>query len=110
MEQGQSAILDGSFKRQSERLSLMDLAEKTGARIQFIECRASLKIIHRRLEQRSLQPKAVSDGRWEIFNQQRKDFDPIVDPVRPKCFRVKTIRPFEYIIKQLHLMTSQKIT
>ena len=101
LEQGQSVILDGSYKRQSERLTLMDLAEKTGARIQFFECRAPLKIIRQRLEQRSLELKAVSDGRWEIFKYQRQDFDPIANPVRSKCLRVRTIYPVEQLAEKL---------
>ncbi len=52
LKQGRSVILDGSYKRQGERLALLELARKTRARIRFIECRAPLKTIRQRLIQR----------------------------------------------------------
>jgi len=60
---------------------MMKLAHKTGARIRFWECRAPLKIIRRRLEQRDQDARAVSDGRWELFDRQRRDFDSVIDPI-----------------------------
>jgi len=101
LEQGQSVILDGSYKRQSERLALMDLAKKTEARIQFLECRAPLKTIRQRLRQRERETRSISDGRWEIFHRQRKDFDPIVDPVKPYCLRIRTTKPLNELIIEL---------
>jgi predicted kinase len=101
LEQGHSVILDGSYKRQSERLALMDLAKKTGARIQFLECRAPLIIIRRRLAQRKQDTKAISDGRWEIFKYQRQDFDPVIDPVKSKWVGVKTTKPAEQITQNI---------
>ncbi len=73
LNQGQSVILDGSYKRRSERLALMELAKKNKARIRFIECRAPLKTIRQRLEQRERKTRSISDGRWEIFHRQRQD-------------------------------------
>lgn len=103
LKQGQSVILDGSYKRQSERLALMELAKKNKARVRFVECRASLKIIRQRLAQREKEIKAISDGRREIFDQQRKDFDPIKDPVKPKCLRLQTTEPSERLGEKLIL-------
>ena len=101
LRQGRSVILDGSYKRQAERLALIELARKTGARIRFIECRAPLKTIRQRLFQRAGDTKAISDGRWELFNLQRRDFDPVLDPVQSKHLVVKTVRPPEQIIQKL---------
>jgi uncharacterized protein len=101
LEKGQSVILDGSYKRQSERLALMKLAEKTGAQIRFIECRAPGSTIRRRLQQRAEEARVVSDGRWEIFDQQRMDFDPIVEPVKSAYLSILTTRATEEIVKNL---------
>ncbi len=101
LKAGQSVILDGSYKRQSERLALMKLAQKNKARIRFVECRASLKIIRRRLAQRAEEVKAVSDGRWEIFHQQRKDFDPVDEPVKSKRLAVRTQFPVEQLAAKI---------
>ena len=101
LKQGRSVILDGSYKRQAERLALLELARKTRARIRFIECRAPLKTIRQRLFQRAGDTEAISDGRWELFNLQRQDFDPVLDPVQSKHLLVKTVRPPGQIIQKL---------
>jgi len=101
LRQGQSVILDGSYKRQAERIALMKLAKKNKARIRFLECRAPIKEIHQRLGQRGRDAMAVSDGRWEILNLQRKDFDPVNDPVKSNNFLIKTTRPAEQIVQKL---------
>ncbi len=101
LKQGRSVILDGSYKRQEERLALMRLARKTKARISFLECRAPLKTIRIRLDQRSRNARAVSDGRWELFNLQRRDFDPVLDPVLSNSLLIKTIHPAEQIARKL---------
>jgi uncharacterized protein len=101
LKQGRSVILDGSFKRQEERLTLWELAQKTRARIRFIECRAPVKAIRQRLFLRAGDTQAISDGRWELFNLQRQDFDPVLDPVRSKRLVVKAVRPPEQIIQNL---------
>ncbi|MEW6186781.1 MAG: AAA family ATPase [Thermodesulfobacteriota bacterium] len=99
--QGRSVILDGSFKRQEERLALLRLAGKTGARIRFLQCRTPLSLIRKRLRERSRDPQAVSDGRWELFHLQRKDFDPVTGPVRSALELINTSRPLEQNIRCL---------
>jgi uncharacterized protein len=103
LREGQSIIMDGSYKRQAERLALMKVARKTGARICFIECQAPLKTIRQRLEERKRDLGAVSDGRWELFNRQRRDFDHVVDPVLSRHLVIKTNRPPFQIIATLKM-------
>jgi uncharacterized protein len=101
LKQNRSVILDGSYKRQGERLALLKLARKNRARILFVECQAPFKIIRQRLDQRGREAQAVSDGRWELFNLQRRDFDPVIDPVLSKHLFIKTIRPAVQIAQKL---------
>jgi uncharacterized protein len=101
LKQGQSVILDGSYKRHSERLALLELAEKSGAEIRFLECRIPIEEIRRRLEQRGQEDHWVSDGRWAIFNQQRRDFDPVVEPVKSKTKIIRTIRSSETLASKI---------
>jgi uncharacterized protein len=91
LKKGNSVILDGSYKRQSERLALMEMAEKTGAEIRFLECRVPVKLIRRRLEQRGHEGGLISDGRWAIFNQQQRDFDSVDEPVKARTQMVRTL-------------------
>ena len=72
--QGQSVILDASFMKKEERAKAQRLSRETGAGFLIIECVLNEDTIKKRLEQR-LKETTVSDGRWEIYESQRKDFD-----------------------------------
>ena len=74
---GKSTILDGSFKKEAERKKALELSMQAHADLLFIECQCSELTIQRRLAQRALDPKEPSDGRWEIFVDQREDYEPI---------------------------------
>ena len=74
---GNSVILDGSFKKEAERKRALDLSRQAHADLLFIECQCSESTIQRRLAQRALDPNEPSDGRWEIFGDQREDYEPV---------------------------------
>jgi aminoglycoside phosphotransferase family enzyme/predicted kinase len=84
IEKGGSVIVDASFKRRAERNNFSSLADKTGADFFIIECTCPEDTIKSRLEKRMLRKEDASDGRWEIFQAQKKDFDRI-DEVSPKA-------------------------
>jgi aminoglycoside phosphotransferase family enzyme/predicted kinase len=74
---GKSVILDGSFKRQTDRTTARDLAQKTQADFLFIECSSSGEEIRRRLARRAREKDEPSDGRWELLAEQKEDYDPV---------------------------------
>ena len=76
IETGQSVILDASFKKKEDRLAAFDLAKAMGAGFLAIECTADEDTIKQRLEKRKREG-AVSDGRWEIFADVRRDFESV---------------------------------
>ncbi|HIE16972.1 MAG TPA: hypothetical protein EYP71_02115 [Dehalococcoidia bacterium] len=78
LSQGQSVILDASFRKRGDRLQARSLAEETNADFAVVECTLSKEMVKSRLERR-LQEGTVSDGRWEIFEQQKRDFDKITE-------------------------------
>ena len=73
---GQSVMLDASFKKKADRLVAFKLAKECGADFLAIECVADESTIKERLEKRQKEG-AVSDGRWEIFADIKKEFDPV---------------------------------
>ena len=101
LKKGQSVILDASYSQESERLPLVHLAGRTGARLHFIECRVPLAVIRRRLNRRSQEKAAVSDGRWEIFKQQRLAFDPVSGPDRDHLITIRTTQSPETLSARL---------
>lgn len=69
-------VLDGSYSRRHDRRNIIELADRTGTEIRFILCSCSNEEIGRRLDLRTKDPKAVSDGRWEIYVRQKDAFEP----------------------------------
>ncbi|MGB5218584.1 MAG: AAA family ATPase [Smithella sp.] len=77
IKEGKSVIIDASFKKREERQSALHLAETLGVQFYILECFCPDGITRQRLERRMLNNDNVSDGRWELFQQQKNDFDVI---------------------------------
>ena len=98
LSQGQSVILDASFKKRQDRLQARSLAEKVKADFAVIECLLTEETVKNRLEQR-LKDGSVSDGRWEIFEQQKQDFDKITELPSENHIILDTSQPMSNIVK-----------
>jgi hypothetical protein len=68
-------VLDGSYSRRHDREQVRQVAEAIGARCIFIFCTCSDREVQRRLDCRTRDPEAVSDGRWEIYQHQKATFE-----------------------------------
>ena len=97
---GGSVILDASFIRAEERLKAKRLAEEMGADFFIIECTLDEESIKQRLAQR-LEQGSVSDGRWEIYQPQKKAFEPVVEVPPQKHAIIDTSKPVEENIRQI---------
>ena len=75
LEAGFSVAIDGAFKYQGERLPLIELADRTDARLVFLETTCEPQAQLDRLQRRQLHDTR-SDGRVELMERQRLDFDP----------------------------------
>ncbi len=73
--QGRSVVLDGSYTKQVERKLLLDAFARTKARSIFILCEVSEQITRKRLQLRTLDKNAVSDGTFDIYALQKKGFE-----------------------------------
>jgi hypothetical protein len=87
---GTPVIIDASFKKRTERQRAMELAQQLSVPFFLIECVCSDEIIKIRLEKRIQEKNNISDGRWEIFQQQKKDFDAINEIPAGHHFRIDT--------------------
>jgi predicted kinase len=72
---GFPVVVDGAFKRQSEREPVIAAARRSGARLLFIQTTCGGDEQRHRLEGRQ-QHDTRSDGRVELMEQQRVDFEP----------------------------------
>ncbi len=75
LSQGKDVILDGSYKRVDEREALVDAAESAQGRAVFVQVTCDEAEVRRRLAAR-VKGTTESDGRLELLEAQREDFDP----------------------------------
>jgi len=76
LDHGKPVVLDASFIRRDERQAARTIAKDTDARFMVVECAATEDTIRARLSERA-EDKAVSDGRWEIYERQKEIRDAV---------------------------------
>lgn len=72
-----SVIVDGSYKSREERSRVFEAARRAGAAVFVVECTCPEAIVEARLKARESAGGDISDGRWEIFQAQKEDFEKI---------------------------------
>jgi len=75
LSRNQSVVLDGSYHKSSERQRVVQCAAQYGASHFFVLCQCDDEETQRRLAARARNPKAVSDGTWEIYQRQKERFE-----------------------------------
>lgn len=70
-------VLDATFSRVVDREKVQQMAETFGAKCCLIECRLSSEIVRERLHERAVKKDGLSDANWQIYLQQRSDYEPI---------------------------------
>jgi len=76
---GTSVIADATYQRAADRRALAEVAERHGAPLLFIECRADEQVVRARLDARDA--SSLSDARWDTYLEQRRRFEPVHDEV-----------------------------
>jgi aminoglycoside phosphotransferase family enzyme/predicted kinase len=90
IKQGKAVIIDASFKRRAERQKAMEMTRNLGARFYILECICPDEITKKRLEKRIRENGNASDGRWELFQEQKNDFDAINEVPDDSHFKIDT--------------------
>ena len=98
---GKSVVLDASYQERKERDLLKDMAARLDVRIIFVYCICSPDVVKKRLEQRSKDPEAVSDGRWDIYQIQQGRFEVPGELGDDILVTLSTDRPVEELLDQL---------
>lgn len=101
INQGKTVIIDASFKKRAEREEAMEMAKKLDVRFYILECICSNDITKNRLNERLRGNDNVSDGRWELFQKQKNDFD-VINETPSNChFIIDTTSDAETIRKKI---------
>lgn len=74
---GKGVVLDATFVRRAHREKVARLAAKHKIPFFVIHCSASDETTRQRLSRRLAQSRDISDGRWEIYLQQKAVFEPL---------------------------------
>ena len=116
LEAGFSVAVDGAFKKQSDREPVFEVAERTGANLLFVETTCDPLAQQKRLEKRQLH-ETRSDGRVELMEEQRADFEP-PNPESAELFveiatddpKPQTRRKFNELLKRKGLLTPEELS
>jgi predicted kinase len=98
---GRSAVLDGSYQSRAEREKVKVLAERLAVDLFFVLCNCPEDVTMERLAIRSRDPEAVSDGRPEIYRQQKERFEFPDELDRGELFNLSTVGPVADLLDQL---------
>ncbi len=92
LAKGRSVVLDGTWRQSHDRHLARDVAQNTGAALWVVECVAPTEEIRRRLERRLRDKSAVSDARWELFQQQLTEWEPVREVSSDRYIKLDTSR------------------
>ena len=101
LQSGKSIILDASYQYKRDRQDAKTLAGNLDCRVYFILCQCSEEEMQRRMDLRAKDPAAVSDGRREIYLQQRKRFEPPDELAPSELVVIDTEAPLEDLLQEL---------
>jgi uncharacterized protein len=77
LSQDQSVILDATFAQRRYREKLLAVAARHHVPVYFLHCVASDSLTQTRLRERAMNQNEVSDGRWEIYLEQKSIEEPL---------------------------------
>jgi|WetSurMetagenome_2_1015567.scaffolds.fasta_scaffold46798_2 uncharacterized protein len=103
LDQGEPVILDASFIKAEERDRAKNVATESGADFFILECRLDEANTRRRLAKR-LKNVSVSDGRWEIYEPQKKKFEPVNEIDSENYFLIDSALPLQ---EQIDMITGK---
>jgi uncharacterized protein len=95
LSQGQSVILDATFAQRRYREKLLAVAARHHVPVYFLHCVASDSLTQTRLRERAMNENEVSDGRWEIYLEQKSIEEPLDECSGEVCLELSADRSKE---------------
>lgn len=100
LKEGGSVIIDASFIKSIERRRAKGIAEGIRADFFILEVTLEEGLTRQRLAQR-LKQGSVSDGRWQIYQQQQGVLEPVTEVPSRNRVIIDTSRPVDDYIRQV---------
>lgn len=101
LQGGSSVVLDATFRRREDRAQAIEVAHQHGAEAWIVECCLSAEEAKRRLKLRFQEGDSVSDARWEIYLQQRQEWESVVEVPDGRHIQLDTGAAAQETIRQL---------
>jgi uncharacterized protein len=101
IRQGKPVVIDASFKNRSDRTLAVDLAGKLHVPFYFIECVCPDDVVKIRLDKRKLDKDNPSDGRWEILEEQKRQFEATNEIPEACYFKIDTSDNPEILLQKI---------
>ena len=79
LRSGRSVVLDASYRKRAWREAALDIARRAHVPALVLECAAPEEDVRARLERRLRRNRVASDGRWEIYAQQKASYEPVTE-------------------------------
>ena len=98
---GHSVVLDGCYTKRAQRAGAVELARRLSLPFLLLECRTSEDVIRERLERRAQKAGTVSDGRWEIYSGQLKEFEAPEEIAGDERVVLDRSKPVEELLHEL---------
>ncbi len=109
IRQGRAGVvLDGSYSRQHDRDNATQLARRAGVDFRFIFCSCSDRETRRRLSLRAKDPKAVSDGHWEIYIRQKETFEPPDELASEQLLQLETEAEPQQLLRMIGIIVNSE--
>ena len=109
IRQEDSVVLDASYQYAKDRQDIRDLVKRLGCPVYFIFCQCSEVEMKHRMDLRSKDPNAVSDGRWEVYLQQKERFEPPAELTDTELINLNTSGSAEDILADLKNKLTEKL-
>ncbi len=93
-------ILDASYQSTEERKRVCQRLGRSHD-LFFIQCVAPENVMRKRMEERRKDPGAVSDGRWEVYLEQKKRFEYPVELSMDQLVTLDTDKPLAALLRHL---------
>ena len=75
LSEGQSVILDATFRDKTKRELVREMAREIDADVHFILCQCDDHIARKRMEQRDADGTSESDAHWRVYEAQKEQSD-----------------------------------
>jgi uncharacterized protein len=107
LRDGHGVIIDATCKQPEYRRIFLELGNRLGTPVVFIECRTPLAEVERRLHERERRGDSASDATWDLAQTEEATFPPFDDIPEGQWFILNTDQALEDQLGELEERLSQ---